>query len=279
MVSSITNGTSSMSLQQLFADMKSKMGAADTDGTQGLSKQELSSIDTGGNTQESNFLKTLSDNFDKIDSNGDGQISSNEIKAARPHHHGHMGPPPGMNIESTDSADSTTSTNATSSTDPTSSTSAIGIMDSLIKQLIAALEKAEAGISGQMSTNGNGSDTVASVDSTQQASSASNASLNTQTAGITKDDLASIAGNDGHSGHGFIKKLQENFDKIDTDSDGQLSKSEIKAFADSNSKTAGSDVSNAGSKIANISEYFMKQLVSTYQNNSAAINSALNIAV
>lgn len=269
MVSSITSSTSTMTMQQLFADMKSKMSAADTDGTQGLSKQELSSIDTGGNAQESNFLKALSDNFDKLDANSDGQLSGSEIKAGRPHHHGHMGPPPGMDIESSDSTDSTNSTDATNSTDSTNSNSTIGIMDSLIKQLIAALEKAEAGISSQMHSNGNDSGTVASVDPTQQTSSASST-----TTGVTKDDLASIASNDGHSGHGFIKKLQENFDKIDTDGDGQLSKSEIKAFADSASKT-----NNMSTKIANISEYFAKQLINTYQNNSTAINSALSLAV
>lgn len=96
MVSNITSSDNSSSLQAMMAEMQKKMKAADTDGIQGLSKDELASIDTSGDSGGAAFIKSLTSQFDKLDSDLDGQLSSSEVAAARPHHHGHMGPPPGL---------------------------------------------------------------------------------------------------------------------------------------------------------------------------------------
>ena len=72
-------GSSSNQIQQLMAEMMKKMKSADTDGTSGLSKNELSSINTDNDPGGARFLKELSKNFDKIDSNSDGQLSKSEI--------------------------------------------------------------------------------------------------------------------------------------------------------------------------------------------------------
>lgn len=95
MVSTINCGDNSSSIQAMMAEMQKKLNTADTDGIKGLSKDELASIDTSGDSGGASFIKSLSTQFDKLDSDGDGQLSSSEIAAARPHH-GHMGPPPGL---------------------------------------------------------------------------------------------------------------------------------------------------------------------------------------
>lgn len=107
MVSSI-NGSESSAIQQMMATMFQKMGAADTDGTAGLSKSELSSVDAGSDVGGSAFLKSLTDQFDQIDTDGNGQLSKNEIASAKPHK-GAMGPPPGLEIEGVNDTDSTSS--------------------------------------------------------------------------------------------------------------------------------------------------------------------------
>ena len=104
-------GSSSNQIQQLMAEMMKKMKSADTDGTSGLSKNELSSINTDNDPGGARFLKELSKNFDKIDSNSDGQLSKSEIDAAKPAKNSQMGPPPppSMSSENTDSNSSSSS--------------------------------------------------------------------------------------------------------------------------------------------------------------------------
>lgn len=113
MVSGIT-GSNSSYIQELMAQMLNKMNTADTDATAGLSKAELSSIDTDGDKGEKGFIKALTANFDKIDSDTNGQLSSEEINAAKPHK-GPMGPPPGLSIEEMFSANDTDGTSGLSS--------------------------------------------------------------------------------------------------------------------------------------------------------------------
>lgn len=97
MVSSLSSSNSSY-LQELMAQMMNKMSAADTDGTAGLSKTELSTIDTGDDQGGNGFLKALQNNFKKMDTDGNGELTSEEFEAAKPPK-GKMGPPPGMSIE------------------------------------------------------------------------------------------------------------------------------------------------------------------------------------
>jgi len=222
MVSSVSGTDSSSNIQQWIAQMAQKMKAADTDGTKGLSKAELSSIDTSGNTVGADFINALQQNFDKLDTNGDGQLSSadasNAVKSA--HHggrHHQMGPPPGMQIGNSDGTDSTQ--------------------------------------------------------------------------GLSKDDLSAIDTSNNSSKAGFVNYLSDNFDKIDSNSDGELSVAEVKASltqgdstttAAATAATTGNSTSNTssfGKNVNGLADYLMKQLASVYQNNSSAIESALNLTV
>lgn len=60
-----------------------KLASADTDGKAGLSVAELSSIDTSKDIGRANFIKNLTENFAKFDTNGDGQLSKDEIIASK----------------------------------------------------------------------------------------------------------------------------------------------------------------------------------------------------
>ena len=102
MVSSIDSKDDSM--QMLMMQMFQKMKTADTDGTKGLSKDELSSIDAGSDVGGSAFLKSLTDQFDTLDADGNGQLTSDEIAKAHPREP--MGPLPGMNLSSSASSSS-----------------------------------------------------------------------------------------------------------------------------------------------------------------------------
>lgn len=99
MVSSI-NGNNDDSIQALMMQMMQNMSAADTDGTKGLSLEELSSIDTQNDVGGAAFLNSLKEQFESLDADGNGQLSSDEISQARPPEP--MGPPPGMNLEKSD---------------------------------------------------------------------------------------------------------------------------------------------------------------------------------
>lgn len=82
MVSDI-NSTADDSIQLMMAHMYQKLNKADTDGTAGLSKSELSSIDADNKTGAA-FLKSLQEQFDALDKDGDKQLSSNEIASLKP---------------------------------------------------------------------------------------------------------------------------------------------------------------------------------------------------
>lgn len=84
------------SIQTLMMQMMQNMKTADTDGAKGLSMDELSSIDAGSDVGGAAFLKSLTEQFETIDSNKNGQLATNEIVQAIPHEP--MGPPPGMNL-------------------------------------------------------------------------------------------------------------------------------------------------------------------------------------
>lgn len=77
MVSGI-NSTAEDNLQ-LMAQMYQKLNKADTDGISGLSKGELSSIETGKDIGKTDFLKKLQEQFDALDTDGNGQLSADEI--------------------------------------------------------------------------------------------------------------------------------------------------------------------------------------------------------
>lgn len=80
MVSNINN-TDLSNVQQMISEMYKKIKTADTDGVDGLSKKELASINTS-NKISSAFLQTLSEQFDKLDADKNGQLSKSDLETA-----------------------------------------------------------------------------------------------------------------------------------------------------------------------------------------------------
>lgn len=99
--------------------------SADTDGSGGLSLGEFeadvtSHVPDGVSAPTDDQMQAI---FNKIDANGDGQISQSEMQAAHKghHHHGHRGPPP--SDQSTSNSDAIFGPDPFS-TDPTASADA-----------------------------------------------------------------------------------------------------------------------------------------------------------
>jgi len=99
-------------MAQLHQQMRQKFQAADTDGTKGLSKDELSSLSEKFKTEgksETTFLEKLQKGFDRLDADGNGQLTAAEVdaggkKAGMPPP---SGPPPGMFADEKQSSTST----------------------------------------------------------------------------------------------------------------------------------------------------------------------------
>lgn len=89
------NGTDNI---QLLTGMYQKLNAANTDGISGLSKKELSSVNPGDDIGGAAFLKSLTEQFDALDQNQNGQLSAQEIFP--PNVFGQMGMPPGLDLNS-----------------------------------------------------------------------------------------------------------------------------------------------------------------------------------
>lgn len=288
MVSSTS--TASSGIEQLMMSMYQKMSAADTDGITGLSKNELSSIDTGSDTGGTAFLKALTDKFDSLDTDGNGELSASEISAAKPHHMGHMGPPPGMDLGSTDSAnqadavDSTTSADSTGSTNSNNPISAIeNWIETMLENLLASLQNGADSTTSDAQSAAN-SNTSATDTSTAPIDTLSSADTDGKT-GLSINELSSIdTGNDSGRAN-FINDLVKNFDSYDADGDGQLSHSEIKAAISQHfsQQTAAASDNNSlngfGSTLGSLSSSFIQKMISNYQgSNLSNIASSLSIA-
>ncbi len=99
MVSSINGYDNDDMLQLMLNNIQPKIDKADTDGIKGLSAEELASIDA----KDDSFLKTLKEQFGKIDSDSNGQITTEEIKESLSvQKQEQMGPPAGMQIQTSD---------------------------------------------------------------------------------------------------------------------------------------------------------------------------------
>lgn len=91
------NGTDN--IQLMMAQMYQKLNAANTDGVSGLSKKELSSINPGDDVGGAAFLKSLTEQFEALDKNQNGQLSAQEIFPPNVLN-GQMGMPPGLDLNS-----------------------------------------------------------------------------------------------------------------------------------------------------------------------------------
>lgn len=258
MVSSIDYADSN-AVQLAMAAMYQKLNAANTDGIAGLSKDELSSIDAGSDKGGSAFLKSLTDQFDQLDADGNGQLSGKEIASAKPK--GQMGPPPGLEIGSTNSSSSSNS------------------IDDIIKKLLKKLEDELDKVTGHDSS----SKTASKSDFAPVASELAKADTD-GTEGLSLDELSSIDTKNNSGKTNFINNLKTNFDKIDADGNGQLSQSEILASKPADSVTTANGASggsnNIGNSLGSLSGSFFQKLISSYKNgNLSELASSLNMAV
>lgn len=97
-----TSINSTDSIQLMMMQMYQKINAANTDGVSGLSKKELSSVNAGDDVGGAAFLKSLTEQFDALDKNQNGQLSAQEIFPPNALN-GQMGIPPGLNLSSNSS--------------------------------------------------------------------------------------------------------------------------------------------------------------------------------
>lgn len=272
------NSANSGEMQLMMAQFYQKLNAADVDGTKGLSKDELSSIDTS-DAGGSAFLKSLTDQFSKLDADSNGQLSSSEIAQAKPSVRP-MGPPPGLNLESTDEADVTGSVSSTDTTSAATSTDSDESIKELLQKLMSEIfEKLADGISGEKKSSSDSSD------STTKPVDLASADTDGVT-GLSTSELSSIKTSNNAGAKDFINSLINDFKSLDKDGNGQLSQREIDALKSSTTKTETASsklensLSNLGSNLGSASSAFMGKLISSYQNgNLSNLASSLSLAV
>lgn len=287
MVSSISS-TATDSIQLMMAQMYQKIGAADTDGTAGLSKDELSSIDSSSDAGGTAFLQSLSDQFSQLDTDGNGELSSSEIALAKPPSSGPMGPPPGLDIGTTDDTSKTSSTTASNSTDSTNSTESSSTKD-LIEQLFEKLMKA---LSDSFSKDS--SEASANGSTFENAISSLGSTANTDgTAGLSKSELAAVDTSKDPNESKLISDLVNKFNSLDKDGDGQLSQSEMqeilkgKQFSTqelaSIAKVNSSENSNSsslGNSFNDLTSSFVQKLLNSYRDGGlSTIASSVGLSV
>lgn len=274
------NSADSSDMQLMMAQFYQKLNAADTDGTKGLSLDELSSVDTTNDAGGTAFLKSLTDQFSQLDADGNGQLSSSEISQAKPPTQP-MGPPPGLDLGISNTTDSTKTdtSNSTNATSKTSSTQNESIEQMLKKLMSEIFEKLADGISGEKKSSSDSSDS--------QSKTADSVSTDTNGAkkGVSLSDLSSIKTNTNAGATDFINSLMNDFKNLDTDGDGKLSQSELAALktnsgAETASSKLGNDLSSLGSTLGSASSAFMGKLISSYQNgNLSNLASSLSLAI
>lgn len=258
MVSSI-NGQNDSNMQQMMALMYQRLGTADIDGTKGLSRSELSSVDTGGDVGASDFLDALTEKFDELDADKNGQLSENEIALAKPP--AAMGPPPGLELG--------TETESESSS----------LFEQLMKSTKESFAKSFADSDDSVTDSAKASSLLASADFDSSS-------------GLSLGELSSVSTSGGAGKAGFVNDLISNFDKFDLDGDGQLSQGEVesalpkgqysaqeqKAMVDSAQSSFFDSLENSLSSIG--SSQIVQKLISSYQSGGLSnILSSLSMAV
>lgn len=279
MTSSISS-TSDDLVQLMMQQMMQKMSNADTDGVKGLSQEELASIDSFDDVGGSAFLKTLTEQFDTLDSDGDGQLTTEEISSVKPPSEP-MGPPPGMSFDSTSTEDDEAVDfyGSVDETDKSAETAATQSTDKLLEKLLKSFKDSfvDTFDSSSDETSKDVKSLIAEADVDKNGS-------------LSLDELSAY---NKANPSDISKSLVSNFAKYDSSGDNELSEDELlvamkptdKEFtvrelsemAKEMSKEGGNEL---GSALGNLAGSFVQKLLSSYQSgNLSDFASTLNIAV
>lgn len=201
MVSTINNNNS---IQLMMAQMFQKMQTADTDGTKGLSKDELSSIDSGSDVGGAAFLKSLTNQFDELDADGNGQLSESEIASAKP--------PEGEPVSGSKKRDSIEE-----------------LVEKLLQEALQAMSDKFKHTSNETTSN-----SVQKVDLSTADTDG--------TKGLSVAELSSVDTSKDAGKANFVNNLISNFKTLDKDGDGQLTQNEIQAAKTTSQMELGSEI-------------------------------------
>lgn len=222
MVSTISNDVNIQQMMQMFQKMK----AADTDGTSGLSKSELSSIDSGSDVRGADFLKSLTNQFDSLDADKNGQLSASEIATAKPPEGGHAA---GSN-SSTDSIEQ--------------------LLEKLLQEAMQAISDKFKNATAENDSNSVQKVGLANADTDG-------------TKGLSLAELSSLDTSKDAGKANFVNNLINNFKTLDKDNDGQLTQNEIQATKITSQKNLGSEI---GKTLGQLSASFAQKLINSYQS-------------
>lgn len=229
MVSTISN-TATDNIQ-LMMQMFQKMKAADTDGTNGLSKSELSSIDSGSDTSGAAFLKSLTNQFDSLDADKNGQLSASEIATAKPPEGG----PAARSNSSTDSIEQ--------------------LLEKLLQEAMQAISNKFKNASTENDSNSVQKVSLGSADTDG-------------TKGLSLAEVSSLDTSKDTGKANFVNNLISNFKTLDTNSDGQLTQNELQAAKTTSQNELGSAI---GKTLGNLSASFAQKLINSYQSASLVV--------
>lgn len=256
MVSSIGSAEIS-SMQDILSLMYQKINAADTDGTTGLSKDELSSIDSFEDVGGSQFLKTLKDKFDELDTDANGELSTEEIFVSKD----------AMKAGIQESTDANSSSSQQNS--PESEESIVDkLKEAFLRNFLQGFEKEDE------------------TKKSEDAASLSKSADTDGSKGLSVDELASVKPEEGTKKSEVVDDLIKNFNQYDTNKDGELSQLEIEALSSKQTQSsANSDgksnfAESVGGTLGNVSSAFVQKLLASYNNGSLSnLTSSLNVAI